>query len=270
MLYILIFIATIAITLVAGKINLFIQFNNQVKELFAQSKNVSNKKFNHLQLPQLPEPVQRYFKHVLKDGQPYINYVRLKHDGKFKSDLKKEWVEIKGEQNFTTEKPGYIWKGKTAMFVARDMYIAGKGRLIATILSLINMVDLQGEQYDQGELLRWLAESVWLPTNLLPSKNLQWAAVDNETATLSFEYNGLSLFYIVNFNSLGEIAQMETQRYMDETRLETWVCKMSSYEEISGMLIPTRAEALWRLEEGDFSYAKFNVRTIEYNKPEIF
>ena len=221
MLYILIFIATITITLVAGKINLFIQFNNQVKELFTQSRNVSNKKFNHLQLSQLPEPVQRYFKHVLKDGQPYINYVRLKHDGKFKSDLKKEWVDIKGEQYFTTEKPGYIWKGKTAMFVARDMYIAGKGRLIATILSLINMVDLQGEQYDQGELLRWLAESVWLPTNLLPSKNLQWAAVDNETATLSFEYNGLSLFYIVNFNSLGEIAQMETQRYMDETRLET-------------------------------------------------
>jgi len=49
------------------------------------------------------------------------------------------------------------------MFVARDMYIADKGRLIATIFSLINVADAKGEKYNQGELLRWLAESVCFP-----------------------------------------------------------------------------------------------------------
>ena len=84
----------------------------------------------------------------------------------------KDWVNIKGEQYFTTEKPGFIWKDTTRLFVARDMYIADKGRLIATLFSLYNVVDAKGENYNEGELQRWLAESVWFPTNLLPGNNL--------------------------------------------------------------------------------------------------
>ena len=37
---------------------------------------------------------------------------------------------IQGEQYVTTEKLGFIWKGATSMFIARDMYIADKGRLV--------------------------------------------------------------------------------------------------------------------------------------------
>ena len=90
----------------------------------------------------LPEPVQRYFKHVLKDGQPYSSYVRLTYDGLFKMSLNKDWIKIKGEQYFTTENPGFIWKGTTSMFVARDMYIADNGRLIAfySLCCFINFV----------------------------------------------------------------------------------------------------------------------------------
>jgi len=74
--------------------------------------------------------------------------------------LDKDWITIKGEQYATTEKPGFIWKGTTAMFTARDMYIADKGRLAVSLLSLIKVVNAKGEQYNQAELLRWLGESV--------------------------------------------------------------------------------------------------------------
>lgn len=270
MLYLLAFIVIIAITLITGKINLSMKFNNQVKQLFTQSKDISNKKFSFQQLGGLPEPVQRYFRHVLKDGQPYISYIRLKHDGQFKTDLKKDWVNIEGEQYFTTAKPGFIWKGTTSMFVALDMFIGDAGRLTVTILSLIDVVDAKGEQYNQGELLRWLSESVWFPTNLLPSENLHWTAIDTSSAKLTFNYHDLSLFYIINFNDKGEIVQMETKRYMDEKRLETWIIKPDNYEELNGIIIPTKAEVFWRLKEGDFSYARFRVQKIEYDKPERF
>ncbi|WP_298360037.1 DUF6544 family protein [Runella sp.] len=69
---------------IIGKITLSIQFNNEVKELFSHSKNISNKTFSYRQLVGLPEPVKRYFKHVVKEGQPYISYARLKHDGQFR------------------------------------------------------------------------------------------------------------------------------------------------------------------------------------------
>ena len=271
MTYFLIFIGILGATWLAGKINLSIRFRKQVEELFAQSKSISNQKFSYKQLEGLPEPVQRYFKYVLKEGQPYISYIRLKHDGQFKTGLDKDWEDITGEQYFTTGKPGFIWKGTTSMFVARDMYLGNEGRLIATILSTFNVVDIHGkQQYDEGELLRWLSESVWFPTNLLPSQNLQWTAINSVSAKLTFTYEGLSLFYILTFNNQGEIVQMETRRYMDEKRLETWIIEPGSYKDINGVIIPTKAEVFWRLKEGDFSYAKFKVIAIEYDIPKQF
>lgn len=258
------------LTLVIGKINLSIQFSKEVKELFAQSKSISDQKFHKSQLANLPEPVQRYFNHILKDAQPYISYARIKHDGQFKTDLHKGWINIKGEQYATTQKPGYIWKGTTSMFVARDMYISGKGRLIASIFSLFNVVDGQGEQYNQGELLRWLGESILYPTNFLPSERLQWFPVDNTTANLTYSYNGLALFFKITFNEIGEITEMETERYMDKDNLETWVIKTTNYKKLNNVLIPITFDVLWRLEKGDFSYANFNITEVEYNQPVRF
>jgi hypothetical protein len=270
MIIIFLILGLLLLVLLIGKINLSLKFRKQVKELFAQSKSISGQKFHKNQLDNLPEPVQRYFNHIFKNGQPYISYARIKHDGEFKMGFDKGWISIKGEQYATTQKPGFIWKGTTSMFVARDMYISDKGRLIASLFSLYNVVDAQGDQYNQGELLRWLGESVLYPTNLLPSEKLQWLPIDSQTAKLTFNYKGLSLFFKITFNEIGEITEMETKRYMDEKKLETWVIKATNYKEFDTVFIPTVFDVLWRLEKGDFSYAKFNITEVEYNKPEKF
>lgn len=255
---------------IGGRINLSIRFSKEVKTLFSQSKPISNKIFSDQQLLGLPEPVQRYFKLVLKEGQPYISYVRMTHDGQFKTGANNGWININGEQYATTEKPGFIWKGSTTMFTARDMYIADKGRLVVSLLSIYNMVDGRGETFDQGELLRWLGESVLYPTNLLPSENLQWSAIDTHTSKFTFNHNGLSLFYVVTFNDAGEIIQLETKRYMDKEHLETWIIKLAKYKEMNNVVVPTAFEVLWRLKTGDLSYAKFNMKKVEYDNPRKF
>jgi hypothetical protein len=253
-----------------GKLNLSIQFSHQVKTLFVQSKNISDQRFHKSQLDSLPEPVQRYFNHTLKEGQPYISYARIKHVGQFKTGFDKDWINIKGEQYATTEKPGFIWKGTTSMFVARDMYISDKGRLVVSVLSLVNVVNVKGEQYDQGELLRWLGESVLYPTNFLPNERLHWSPIDSQSAKLTYHYQGLSLFFKITFNEIGELTELETKRYMDEKNLETWIIKATDYKEMNNVLIPTNFDVIWRLEKGDFSYAKFKITEVEYNKPERF
>lgn len=257
----------VLLALLIGKLALSLQFNKQVAELFLQSPHPTKKFFSQVQLSGLPEPVQRYFNHVLKEGQPYINYASITHDGQFKTALDKEWMNINGEQYATTEKPGFIWKGTTAMFTARDLYIADKGRLTVSLFSLVKVVDAKGPQYDQGELLRWLGESVLYPTNLLPGERLQWSAIDSQSARLALNYKGLSLFFLVTFNAVGEIIQLETKRYMNEKDLETWVIKVAGYKGLNGVAVPIVFDVLWRLKKGDFSYARFNVKSIEYEHP---
>lgn len=114
-------LALIITIIITGRILSSLQISSEIKTLFSQSEPMK-KIFSYSQLEDLPEPVERYFRHVMKNGQPYISYVRLTHVGVFKTDPKKDWVNIKGEQYFTTGKPGFIWKGSTAMFTARDRY----------------------------------------------------------------------------------------------------------------------------------------------------
>jgi hypothetical protein len=76
------------------------------------------------QLAGLPTPVQRYFKLVLEDGQPYIGNVSFTHNGKFKTGLDKGWINIKGKHFATMDKPGFIWMGTMlkAKVITRENY----------------------------------------------------------------------------------------------------------------------------------------------------
>ncbi|WP_057954151.1 DUF6544 family protein [Salinivirga cyanobacteriivorans] len=212
----------------------------------------------------LPEPVVKYFSYVLPNKEKRISEVYLKHSGFFKTSLKSKWIKIKGEQHFLTKQPEFKWIGRTLMFKAVDQFINGKGSLKVRLFSLFPIVNEQGKHVDEAELLRWLGESVWFPTNLLPSENLKWLAIDSSSAKLTYSYKGLEVYYIVRFNENGEIIQLETERYMEKGRLEKWIGKVAEYKEFNGIKIPTHIEAIWKLNSGDFKYADFYVDTIEY------
>ena len=258
------------LALLIGNLKYSQNFEKGIQKLFSSSKNISRKKFSYDQLEGLPPPAQRYFKNVLKEGQPYINSVRLKHNGLFKTHQNKSWSTIEGEQYFTAGTPGFIWKGKIGILSACDMYLNNKGRLVISLLNTINIVDGQGENFNQGELLRWLGESVWFPTNILPSEKLKWIPIDNTSAKLIFNHDKLSLFYIVKFNKNNEIIQLETERYYNDTNLKPWVGNFENYKEINGVKVPTIIKATWKLEEGDHTYVNFHLKEIEYDKPEKY
>ena len=240
--------------LLGGLILFFSCSSNQVVEdLFNNARDISEKKFTRDQLKGLPEPVQKYFHYALTDGQPYVSYLRLKHDGVFKTDPKKDFIDIKGEQYFIGEKPGFVWIGKTKLFKAVDTYVNDKGRLKVYLFSLFPIVNQEGKKIDQGELLRWLGERVWLHTNLL-----------------TYEYGNFEVFYDMIFNKRGQITSMTTQRYMGTDSIEKWHGQVSDYIEVNGMHIPARIQGIWQLDSGDYKYADFKVTEFEFGVDEKF
>lgn len=245
-------------------------FDKKVRQLFKSAGHLNGKVYHEASIIDLPEPVQRYFKRVLKDGKPYINIVRIRHNGKFRAGINKDWMTIRGEEYFTAANPGMLWIGKTKWFTASDTYISGEGKLNVRLLSALKIVNGQGVKFSQGELLRWLGESVWFPTNLLPNDFLKWTGIDQNTARLDFTFNNCNIHYIVTFSENGEITQLETQRYMGEKNLETWIGKLSDYREYNGVWVPTTMKASWRLKDSDFSYAMFRLNRIEYGKRKRF
>jgi hypothetical protein len=66
------------------------RLRRDARQLFAAADNGPARVYDEAQLMGLPAPVQRYFSHVLPDGQPYLRGLRLRHGGQFKTDLKKD------------------------------------------------------------------------------------------------------------------------------------------------------------------------------------
>ena len=239
------------------------QLRRDVQGLFAAA-HAPAQTYHEAQLAGLPAPVQRYFRHVLTEGQPYLRGLRLRHGGQFKTDLKKDWIAITGEQYITANPPGFIWQGTTRWFVARDEFVAGRGRLDVRLLGAVPIAGGTGPAYDQDELLRWLVESTWLPTALLPSDHLAWTALDDHSARLTLTHRGHSVSCRVRFNEQNEIAEAEAPRQMDEATQRPWLCHFEQYRRWHGVLIPTVGEAIWIIDGQPQPYARFVVRELDY------
>lgn len=246
------------------------QLRRDAARLAAQSTDVSARVYHESQLAGLPAPVQRYFRHVLREGQPYLRGLRLRHGGQFKTDLKKDWIAIEGEQYITADPAAFIWQGTTRWFVARDEYVAGRGSLTVRLLGAVPIVRGKGPHYDEGESLRWLAESAWLPTSLLPGGRVAWAAIDDHSARLTFTHQGQATSLVVRFNERDEMAEGEALRYLDETTQRPWQGRYEQYRRWHGVLIPTVLEASWLIDGQRQPYARFVVQELDYEPLQPF
>lgn len=255
------------LALLAGRWIVARQMRSDVADMLSLAETGPVQTYDPAQLTHLPTPVQRYFRHVLKRGQPYLRSARLRHDGQFKTDLKKDWMDISGEEYFLADKPAYIWVGTTTWFSACDQYVAGRGNLTARLLGVLPVVQGSGPTYDQGELLRWLAETIWFPTSLLPGGPAIWSPIDDHSATLTLTDHGLTVSCQMYFNEQGEIVRYQAQRYSDETHIQTWTGYLSVYQDKHGLLIPTRASSAWVIDGVEQPYARFILRDIEYDQP---
>ena len=74
------------------------------------------KKYSPEDLIGLPAPVQRYFRAVLKDGQPMIAAVSLEHTGTFNmGETDEQWKPFTSTQRVITRRPGFDWEGRIEM-----------------------------------------------------------------------------------------------------------------------------------------------------------
>jgi hypothetical protein len=240
------------------------KFSNKVNILFANSKNISEKEYSREQINELPKSVQRYFIYALPDKKPYISFARLIHKGELK--INNKWRKVKGEEYFTTEKPGFIWRGKLRFFSGIDSYYVGKGNLQIKFLNKIKIVDKKSEEIYKSELLRWLSEAPWYPTALLPSDTLKWEEIDYYSAKAILTDSGLTVEGIFHFNEKGQVIKFEARRYKDNSP-EDWIGFYDDFRNVNNIKVPFYVEVGWHLDSGLDKYVRFQVEKIQYGIP---
>lgn len=220
----------------------------------------------------LPKTVQRYLRSAGIVDKETIRTVRLKQKGVLRLKEGQKWLPFVAEQYFTTCRPAFIWHARVRSFPwvtisVTDMFARGHGRLTAKFLSLIRLADANGPEVDQGELLRYLAETIWFPTAWL-SDYIQWDSIDGSPARATLTFAGLTVAAAFRFSGGGELDEIAAERYREENgkfALRRWSGRVEDYREMGGIRIPTRVEVSWYLDSGEFACFRAEITEIEYN-----
>jgi hypothetical protein len=233
-------------------------------------------------LSPLPRPVQRYFRTVLKDGQPFIAQSLIEQSGEFRSkesdNPEAGWQPFTATEGFATWPPGFVWDarirlGPVGSMWVRDSYLARQASTVGALLGTIPVVnEPDTPAMRAGALQRYLAESVWLPTALLPESGVRWTEIDATHAGAALTEGATTVSLDFEFGEDGRILSTYTagrQRAGSEHngnyRALPWGARYRGHHEQDGMLVPLESEAYWVVDGREQPYFRGRNVRIEYD-----
>jgi hypothetical protein len=224
----------------------------------------------------VPPPVRRYLRRVLRDGQPMVAAARIGHRGTFNMSAGGDrWVPFRSDQLVICRRPGFDWDARIALAPGvsvrvHDAYVAGEGILHAALLGLLPLARQRGGgDFAADELMRFLAEAPWYPTSLLPGDRVTWRAEGERAATVALADADrvVELRYTFGADDLVEaVYASERGRTVGGRTIRTpWQGRFWNYAERGGMMVPLDGEVAWLLPEGARPYWRGRIVDIAHD-----
>jgi hypothetical protein len=254
-------------------------FKQKVSKLFSSQSKVEQSVVTEDDIKRLPEPVQRYLRYTGIIGRQRVTSVRLRQTGAMRPKPDGKWFPLKAEEYYTVGNPGFVWKGRMAIAplisaTAQDMYLNGQGNMHVKLMSAITMVNGKGKEMAEASLMRYFNEMQWFPSSLV-SANVAWEAIDANSARSTLTDRGMSVSAKFYFDDEGKITNFIAERGRSTdggTLVPTkWSTPISEYRTYgNGLRLPSKGEAIWHLDSGDYSYIKLEITDVEYNNPTLY
>lgn len=207
-------------------------------------------------LKDIPAPVAKYFHRVLSQGQPVIRLARIQQSGTLRADTHSERrMPFEATHTVSPLAPGFVWNARVSVFPLlhiriQDAYKAGKGSGKVILASAFPISFASGNpEMNSGALHRYLAESVWYPTALLPSDRLRWTAIDGNKALATLTDRDITVSLEFWFNADGEVDGIYSPArwgtFDGGYKQKPWEGHFKNYVLKSGMRVPSEGEVGW-------------------------
>jgi len=217
------------------------------------------------ELEGLPGPVARYFRAVLRNGQPIIRYAELSQRGRFLVPPGRSgWRRFYAMHHVAPTSVSFLWDASIRLLpgiavLVRDSFIDGAGAMRADMMAVWPLIDVEGTpDMAAGALQRYLAEAAWVPTALLPSQGVRWSPIDEKSASASITVGATTVSLDFTFAADGTVSSVFTNARARAVGasfvLTPWQGRFSRYAEMHGMKIPLCVEVEWLLPEGPQPY----------------
>ncbi|EMA37753.1 DUF6544 family protein [Halococcus hamelinensis] len=211
-----------------------------------RSERAADETFDPDSIADLPSAAERYLRHAIASGTPLARQVELTMDGEVR--LGDRWLPFTAEETLAA-RCGFVWRptvrfGFGLWFSGADFHVDGTGGQRFALAGLIPIVRADGPAIDRSSAGRFLAESVWLPTSLLPSMGAEWEGVDDRRARVALPTVEKPL--TVTVNEEGAVKSVTTRRLDGDTgEMRPFGASIERERTVDGVTIPARLEVGW-------------------------
>ena len=228
--------------------------------------------FDPHSISDLPAPAARYLTAAITEGHPIVRAASATQEAEF--FINGGWRPLTATQHFSMSPPGFVWDARIQMaplmpVLVRDAYVRGRGVMQASmygVYPLANQVDKP--QLNAGALQRWLGESIWFPTALLPSSTVSWTARDERSASVTLAEGDHRVSLLFQFGDNGLPLTISGDRFKEDQgryTLAPWAISCGEYSIRDGLTIPLRCEVAWITNGAREPYWRGRITTITYH-----
>jgi len=268
----------IAAFITFSSIAVYLKFLTEVRETnkiwHSLETTPNNSVFTTEMIAELPQPVQRYFLHTIQPGTPLANFVKLTMNGSFRLSSDKPWLPMQAEQIISALK-GFVWKAKIGSglikFIGADYCFNNFARMRFSIWGIIPVVNAHNQDITRSAIGRFVGESFWLPSALLPQNSVDWQAIDDNTIEASMKVDDEPVILKFVIDSKGKVLKVSLLRWGDKTEdgSHTYIPfggEVLSEKTFEGFTIPSQINVGWWFgTDKYFDFFRANVEQAEFS-----
>ena len=220
----------------------------------------------------LPVPVQRYMRLTGSVGKPQIASLRLIFDAEMFQEPDQPGMPGPVEQYDRFDPPKRLFFMKARMYglpvaVLHD-YADTKATMRVRLASLVNVVDIKGDQLSRTETVTLLNDMCFFAPSLLGDERLEWLPIDDISASVTFTNGPHRVGAKLLFNAAGELVNFVSEdrgALQDDGSLRVlrWSTPMRNYKDFDGRRYATQGDTIWHYPEGDFVYGQMKLAGIK-------
>ena len=221
-----------------------------------------------------PEVIRRYLQNCGYLGKRKMNALRMEYrDVAFCQGRKGRSLKIDYTQYNDVRRPCRLAMIDSRLFgipfQGYDSYRDGVGEMKGVLAKGITLFDQKGKDMDRAALVTFLAESLFVPSTLLQGY-LQLEEMGDRQVKASITAYGETVGGIFTFNDAYEMVSFTTEDRAEVNAEGTvnhvpWSAICGEYRNSAeGIKVPTRFQAVWNEQEGDYVYFDGVIHAVHY------